>query len=161
MNTVERFTKFWRRDDGTGCWNWTGAITRLGYGHFYFEGRQRLAHRVAWFLRYGERPTEGIQVCHRCDNRRCVNPDHLFLGTHTDNMRDCVAKGRARRASQVGSQNTAAIFSDEQVRRILRDGRKLREIADEYECAVSTISMIKNGHNWSHLYVEWQSELCL
>lgn len=78
-----------------GCWNWTGFINPKGYGQLSFKRRTVRAHRLAWALAYGPIP-DGLCVCHRCDNRRCVRPDHLFIGTNLDNMRDMVAKGRLR-----------------------------------------------------------------
>ena len=73
-------------EPNTGCWLWLGFISPDGYG-------TRLAHRRAWELARGPIP-DGMLVCHRCDVRHCVNPDHLFLGTHLDNMRDMIRKGR-------------------------------------------------------------------
>src|SRR5689334_2841330 len=87
---------FWSYvEKGPSCWNWKGARTELGYGLISVppHGRMMGAHRVAWALRHGAAPND-MFVCHKCDNPSCVNPDHLFLGTNSDNMRDCVAKGR-------------------------------------------------------------------
>ena len=76
-----------------GCWLWRGAITSTGYGHMKVGEHYEKAHRIAWRFAYGVIP-DGLQVCHRCDNPPCVNPDHLFLGTQVDNLRDCYRKGR-------------------------------------------------------------------
>jgi hypothetical protein len=81
-----------------GCWEWSSSIDPSGYGKITFDGKQLLAHRVSYAIYQGQIP-DGMMVLHRCDNRSCVNPDHLFLGTGKDNMVDCAAKGRAVRAN--------------------------------------------------------------
>lgn len=91
--------RFWPRLDQSGgpeaCWPWTGSRTRTGYGKCSVDGRHVAAHRLAWQLTNGPIP-DGLHVLHRCDNPPCCNPGHLFLGTHTDNVRDMLAKGRGR-----------------------------------------------------------------
>lgn len=97
--------RFWSRRQIVGdCWLWTrtkkfreypaGGVVPY-YGSFWSEGRSYIVHRLAYELTYGPIP-KGLEVCHRCDTPACFNPDHLFLGTHTDNMRDKVKKGRVR-----------------------------------------------------------------
>ena len=88
-------TAFWKkvRKTTSGCWGWVGASSGAGYGHTRIGGRNISAHRTSWELHFGAVP-DGMCVLHRCDNRRCVRPDHLFLGTLSDNSRDCVEKGR-------------------------------------------------------------------
>lgn len=88
--------RFWAQVRKTaGCWEWTGKIhsIRSGYGIVTIDYKAHRAHRVAYALVKGPIPA-ALMVCHTCDNRICVNPDHLFLGDHTINVRDCVAKGR-------------------------------------------------------------------
>src|SRR5262245_10555438 len=78
----------WSRADMSGdCWIWTGPTTPNGYGRTSFGGRKEYAHRAAWILIYGSIP-ENMLVCHICDNRLCIRPDHLFLGTNDDNNKD-------------------------------------------------------------------------
>lgn len=90
-------SRFWSKvRKGEGCWEWTGyCFHGLGYGMIRRPGDngRLLTHRVSWEMAYGAIPA-GLLVCHRCDNRKCVRPDHLFLGTHKDNTRDMVSKGR-------------------------------------------------------------------
>jgi len=90
-------TRFWAKVQKTAtCWLWTGTRTRQGYGQFAVDKRTRAsAHRMAYELTHGPIP-EGLDVLHKCDNPPCCNPEHLFLGTHQDNMIDAVHKGRLR-----------------------------------------------------------------
>ena len=81
--------------DASNCWNWTGAVNNKGYPQVRLFGVTHLATRVMWTIYYGSDPGN-FQVCHKCDNPLCVNPDHLFLGTNSDNISDRMLKNRSR-----------------------------------------------------------------
>lgn len=82
------------RDSASDCIVWTRGVNEKGYGKLMLDGRSVRAHRVSWLLKHGSWPPAGLCVLHRCDNPPCVNPDHLFLGTHKDNVHDAMRKGR-------------------------------------------------------------------
>lgn len=130
----------------TGCRVWTSSGYPYGYGQLMWNGRPRKAHRLAWENANGPIPS-GLHVCHRCDNPKCINPDHLFLGTSADNSADKVAKGRQQR----GSRHGLAKLTEEQVRAIKADGRQQFIIAKDYGVGSNVISKIKTGVSWRHV----------
>ena len=103
---ADRFQEGYLPEPTSGCWLWKRAINSAGYGLIGKEGKLYTAHRISWELHNGPIP-EGIQVCHKCDVKYCVNPDHLFLGTQKDNMDDAVRKGRVN-YSKNGKKGAAA-----------------------------------------------------
>lgn len=88
---------FWAKVDKAaagGCWNWTASLKERGYGQFFWRGKMHRAHRLAWRLSGRELPQRPLELLHSCDNRICVNPEHMRVGTHAENMADMVARGR-------------------------------------------------------------------
>jgi hypothetical protein len=137
------------------CWLWNGCIRSDGRG-FTSYGRERkmLAHRLAWELTYGPIP-EGVCVCHRCDNPRCVRPDHLFLGTQQDNLRDMRNKDRgAIPAPRQGSKHHKAKLTEADVlaiRQAYAEGETQIALARRYGVTGSNMCSIVNGKTWTHL----------
>lgn len=134
-----------------GCLEWTGALTAGGYGRTRYGGKQMGAHRAVWVFNNGTIP-EGL-----CDNPRCVNPDHLFLGTHRDNTQDMVTKGRAyyggRKTPVVGKNNPRHILTESQVLEIRKIGYEMtqQQLAEKFGVSRSCVRDIRLGINWSHL----------
>lgn len=132
----------------SGCWIWTAGSNSRGYGRIYYKGRQWGAHRAYYDALVGEIPT-GLVVCHRCDVPSCVNPDHLFLGTASENMRDMVKKGR--RKSTKGVRHGQAKLTELQVISIYLSDEATKDLAQKYGVAPSQISSIRHGRTWRHV----------
>lgn len=147
--------RFWAKVDKTpghgpngDCWLWTGNLNKDGYGMLSVAGRLTRAHIISYEMHNG--PVEkGLCVCHFCDVRECIRPDHLWLGTPRENAADMAQKGRA--AVIYGEANHASRLSEVQAQGILSDTRKQSVIAREYGVSPATVCMIKKGLRWPHL----------
>jgi hypothetical protein len=149
--------RFWpkvKKGEPNECWEWQAAIGTRGYGQFAFLGANRRTHRVTWILEYGFIPDQ-LHVLHTCDNRRCCNPSHLFLGTNLDNVADRCAKNRS--ADMEGESNSNAKLSEADVLQIFelrKSGIVTKEIARRYGVTIGHIYQILGGRQWSSLKTE-------
>jgi len=130
-----------------GCWEWRSHMEPDGrYGCFHFQTKRWRAHRASYFFHYGEFD-QTLYVCHTCDNTLCVNPQHLFLGTHQDNMDDRNSKGRSAR----GEQNGDSRLTEDQVRDIRSSTLRTGELVKKYKVSKVTILKIKQRKSWKHI----------
>lgn len=139
--TKRTLAKFSRPESDAGCWLWVGSRTRDGYGLVVVQRSMRrvahLAHRIAWEMHNGPIP-DGACVCHRCDQPLCIRPDHLFLGTHTENMRDAAAKGRTHRQRKPRIPDTTR----DAVRRESEAGATAGQLVARHRIALVTVKRI-------------------
>ena len=143
----ERFEEKFTKADG--CWEWTACRDKWGYGRLQFSEKMQGAHRVAYQLYVGEIP-DGLCVLHHCDNPSCVRPDHLFLGTNDDNVRDRDGKGRGA----IGEKNGSAKLTEEQVKTIRskrKEGAHTIDLAKQFGVAQRTISKIVLYQKWAKI----------
>jgi hypothetical protein len=130
---------------GNGCWLWAGYIRPNGYGSLKILGRNFQAHRMSVLLDGRDTPA-GLDVCHHCDNRLCVNPAHLYVGTRQQNMADCISRGRHNKP--VGEKHPRCKLSDSEValiRRRAAAGEGLNALGREYRVHGATISRLVRG----------------
>lgn len=136
--------RFWPKVEKTDyCWNWIAALNCEGYGQFKLNGTMKAAHRVSWEIHNGPIQNQ-LHVLHKCDNPQCINPDHLFLGTHQDNSDDKMAKNRQ-----------SVKLTKEQVLEIRYKyslgNTSTRKLANEYKIHNTTISRIIHRKYWNHI----------
>lgn len=138
---VDKFTLYTKESE-SGCLEWQAGKTKDGYGIVNFDSQSKLAHRVSYELFNGN--VGSNCVCHKCDNPSCVNPSHLFLGIHKDNMNDMKIKGR-RKGIGLGELNGRAKLADSQhdlIKAKRASGMPLKDLAKEFNVSLTTISRI-------------------
>lgn len=145
---IKRFEKFVNKDGEGGCHIWTGWISANGYGIFTIKRRPVLAHRISQQIYRGPIP-DGMFVCHSCDNRKCVNPDHLFVGTQSDNMADKAAKGRVK--GELHSQAKLTEKDIHQIRHLMSSGVRKARISEQFGVHHVTLRDIELGKTWGHV----------
>jgi hypothetical protein len=153
---VDPSIRFWAkvakgREDQ--CWEWTGGILANGYGGIRVDGFYVRAHRFSWELHFGPIPFapgfHGMCVCHRCDNRRCVNPGHLFLGTNAENSADMRRKGRM--PSLKGEANPLSKLTDADVIDIRTSPLPASEMAARFLISKGNVGVIRRREAWTHV----------
>lgn len=141
VTVVDRFMEKVVTVPEAGCWLWDAATTKAGYGRFQLGSQNREAHRVSWELFVGDIGDK--HVLHKCDVRSCVNPAHLFLGTHLENIQDMDAKGRRATGEQLATKLTKALVDE-----IRKSNLSNRKLAKHYGVDHRTIGRIKNNQLW-------------
>lgn len=159
ISDEEVVKRFWEKVEnvgGDGCWIWTAFRNLGGYGKFASK-TNTFAHRLSWIIANGPIPT-GMIVCHRCDNPACVNPAHLFLGSHADNVADKMRKGRGRWKVHHGEQHGMHVLSESDVLEIRRlfDGEygTQAKLARRFGVSKMQISRIVRRERWTQLHDE-------
>lgn len=149
----ERFLRHIEKTDS--CWNWTGRLVGKGYGSLGLGGagaKGILAHRLSYQMHKGEIP-EGMVVMHKCDNPRCVNPDHLDVGTQSQNIKDALSRGRKLMPTHKvrGDECGASKLTSEQVLSIRASTLSLNEMAEQYGVSRSAIERVRYRKTWRHI----------
>lgn len=130
----------------TPCIEFKGMIDDRGYGRIF--GNHQFAHRISYHLHYGVDPGFGL-VCHHCDNRKCINPEHLYLGTHQTNANDKVERNRCSRLK--GESNPAATMTDEMAQSVINEPGTYREVARKFGLLPNAVRNVKLGITWPNL----------
>jgi hypothetical protein len=146
LSIEERLELLSERITESGCQIWKYSLNKQGYGKIQINSKTHRAHRLAYETYIGEIP-EGFSVCHTCDVRSCINPDHLFIGTTKDNAMDMVNKDRQAKGKKVASSK----LSEEDIIKIRSDERSQRKIAVDYNVSQLTISNVKTNKWWKHV----------
>ncbi len=149
IRTAEQFFSKSIPEPNSGCWIWLGSIGSGGYGRVL--KKHKLAHRVAYEFATGCPIPDGLDVCHHCDTPSCVNPDHLFVGTAADNMRDMHRKGRWRGSDRRGENHHMVKLTEQDVLAIRKDSGTITDMAQRWGMSRTNIWAIRSGKLWKHV----------
>ena len=147
----ERLESKIHKNPTSGCWEWTGCRNHCGYGKIYINRKAEYSHRISYIEYVGDIPA-GMCILHKCDNQKCVNPDHLFAGTQSHNMFDMWAKNRHKRGCTKGAMFvTRTKLTDEKVRQIKGSDLPRSDLAIAFDVSKQVISQIRNSLTWKHV----------
>lgn len=154
----KRFHAKYIKGDPNDCWEWMAGKSPCGYGRMSVNGKNTGAHRVAYMLHTSKKIPIGLFVCHKCDNPPCVNPEHLFLGTRSDNMKDCTTKKRSALQQRPwltqGEKHPLAKLTvricKEIIKKRILQKKTLTTIGNDYGISASHVSQIVKGYLWRH-----------
>lgn len=149
--TQRQLDRYWSQVEATDdCWLWLGRCYEDGRARIKLNGRLYVTARISYFLEHGIDPSNG-KVLHTCDNVRCVNPEHLWLGSQYENVMDMVEKGRHGRTSARGTRQPNAKLTDEIVLEIRASEESQEVLRKRYGVSQSLISMVKSRRVWAHV----------
>lgn len=150
--------RFWdkvNKNTDTGCWEWIGGKRDGRYGAFKLNGKNYRPHRLVYEWFNNKKIPNNLLICHKCDNPKCVNPEHLFLGTNQDNADDMVKKGRSSNGDdRKGENNLGNKLKNNdvlEIRKLIKEGLTNIEIAKKYNVHHATISLIRLEKTWNHI----------
>lgn len=150
----QRFWKYVIKRSPDDCWEWSGWIGSNGYGGFHAEGKHVRAHRFSWQLHNTKIP-RGMCICHTCDNRKCVNPNHLFVGTYKDNVHDSMKKGRFFHPKVDMENNGMAKLTVSDVKKIRcmyeKGEMTQKDIGKTFGVTQANISIITKRTGWNKI----------
>ena len=150
--TPQVISRFWAKViKGDGCWEWKASLSSTGYGHMFIgQGKYQNSHVLSWQIHFGPIPN-GLCVLHHCDNRSCVRPGHLWLGTKGDNSQDMVSKHRHRLPGLRGAAHPQARLDEASVRAIRASRASHSALARVYGVTYQAIANVRQGRTWAHV----------
>lgn len=156
LKTLEQeVSRFWSKViilSIDNCWEWQGGINHDGYGNFYTNSDHIFAHIFSWESTFGKITNKDSRVLHKCDNPKCVNPNHLFLGTQQDNIQDMMNKGR--QGHRFGRVNGRTVLSESdvyEIRKLREGGMTYKGIAKKKNVSEGCVNHVLNGRHWTWL----------
>lgn len=150
VKTIKKFESYFTPIDSNKCWLWNGSLIK-GYGEFYSQSQKISAHRFMYILKKGIIP-KNLEICHTCDNPRCINPNHLEAKSHYENIQDCIRRGRE--PNRKGSKCPNSKLTEREVLNIRKEfisKTNVQDLALKYHVRPNTIHQIISRRNWKHI----------
>ena len=151
--SIDLMFSYINKNAENSCWEWTRCLSNKGYAVFNVKNKMILVHRFM-YEKFKNKISNKMSVCHSCDNPKCVNPEHLFLGTHKENIIDCIKKGRDKKAR--GERQRKCSISEKtaiEIKTKFKEGKTIKEIYHLFDCSYQTVWNICKNRSWKYLVV--------